>query len=370
MPIRYWLPNVLIAGFAAALLLESVWLWLALALSLVLGGALDEALGDDRSVVSAEWRWLCETSLYATLPLLLVMTLGFLHVIAAGHSSTSLMVGATVGAGYFYALAGVTVGHELTHRTTSPFAMMTGRALMAFTLSPTFAIAHVYGHHRNVCTHQDPASARRGESALAFGIRSSTGQILEAFALEAQRLRRRGLHPWSWHNRAATSQLYSIALVTLAAWMAGIVGVIAFVAAALMGKLFHELVNYVQHYGLVRIDGGAIEARHAWDCYRTLSNSLQFNLPRHAHHHLAATRPYWSLEPASGAPVLPHGYQTCALIALIPFLWRSKIDPLLARWDREAASPEEYELISKLGWRRADRPKRAIPAQHVPVDRG
>jgi alkane 1-monooxygenase len=369
MPFRYWLPNVLIAGFAAALLLENAWLWLALVLSLVLGGALDEALGDDRSIVSAEWRWLCETSLYATLPLLLVMTFGFLHVIAAGQS-TFLMVGATMGCGYFYALAGVTVGHELTHRTTNRFAMMTGRALMAFTLSPTFAIAHVYGHHRNVCTHQDPATARRGESALAFAFRSSAGQVIEAFALEAQRLRRRGLHQWSWHNRAVTSQLYSIVLVTLAAWMAGVAGVIAFVAAALIGKLFHELVNYVQHYGLVRIDGGAIEARHAWDCYRTLSNALQYNLPRHAHHHLAATRPYWSLEPTPGAPVLPHGYQTCALIALIPFLWRSRIDPLLARWDREAASTEEYELIGKLGWCRADRQEQAIPGQRVPLDQG
>lgn len=346
--LRYGLVNLLIVAFAVALALQGWWIWLVLAFAVLLGGAIDEFVGDDRSAVSADWRWFCEANLYATLPLLLAMTVAFFHLLATSESSTAIMA-ATIGAGYFYALAGVTVGHELTHRTTRPIAMTAGRALLSFTLSPTFAIAHVYGHHRNVGTRNDPATARRREYALSFAFRSSIGQIVEAFALESQRLRHKSLPPWSLHNRAINSQIFSIALVALSAYIAGVAGIIGFVIAALLGKLLHELVNYVQHYGLVRVPGTPIEARHTWDCYRTISNCLQYNLPRHAHHHLAATRPFWALEPTPGAPVLPHGYQTCAFIALFPSLWHRLIDPLLDNWDRELASAEERALSAKRG---------------------
>ena len=46
---------------------------------------------------------------------------------------------------------GVVPGHELTHRVKNKFDMFIGNWLLAFSCDCTFAIEHVYGHHRNAC---------------------------------------------------------------------------------------------------------------------------------------------------------------------------------------------------------------------------
>ena len=56
---------------------------------------------------------------------------------------------------------GVVPGHELTHRVKNKFDMFIGNWLLAFSCDCTFAIEHVYGHHRNACFPEDPASAKK-----------------------------------------------------------------------------------------------------------------------------------------------------------------------------------------------------------------
>ena len=247
------------------------------------------------------------------------------------------IVVAVIGAGYFYALAGVTVAHELTHRVTSPLALFWARALLAFTINPTFESYHVHGHHRHVGTYRDPATARRGEYVLAFVVRTVIQQSIAGWRLEAERLHRKGLATWSRHNRVLGGVLCSAAILAAAAVTAGVAGVVAFVAAAIFGRLLHEMINYVQHYGIVRAEGAPIEMRHAWDCCRLLSNALHYNLPRHADHHMFASKPFWELDASAGSPKLPHGYQTMSMISLFPSWWRKVTDPLLADWDSRLA---------------------------------
>src|SRR5262249_18305324 len=104
-----------------------------------------------------------------------------------------------------------------------------------------------------------------------------------------------------------------------------------------------------QHYGLVRADGAPIEMRHAWDCYRLISNSLQYNLSRHADHHMFASKPFWELDAAADSPKLPHGYQMMSLIALCPSAWHKAVDPLLADWDSRLANDDERSLVQERG---------------------
>jgi alkane 1-monooxygenase len=52
----------------------------------------------------------------------------------------------------------------------------------------------------------------------------------------------------------------------------------------------------------------------------------------------------------SEAPKLPYGYQTMALIALVPSLWSQIMNPLLADWDRRLASEAEQRLLHERGW--------------------
>jgi alkane 1-monooxygenase len=110
------------------------------------------------------------------------------------------------------------------------------------------------------------------------------------------------------------------------------------------------LINYVQHYGLVRVENTPIRPHHSWDCYRTISNAVHYNLPRHSDHHMFATKAFWQLDVHQDAPTLPYGYQTMALIALTPPLWRHIMRPLLADWDRRFASEAERALVRERGW--------------------
>jgi fatty acid desaturase len=347
--LRYMLTNLLLVSFIAALLVGGWLIWVPIVLAMLVGGPIDELVGDHAAPIQQRWARFCDVNLYATLPLLAGIT-GLLFWHAAGSSGWAALLGPAIGAGYFYALAGVTVAHELTHRTTSSLARLSARALFALTINPTFETYHVHGHHRNVGTFGDAATARRGEYALAFVIRTIIGQCVSGWRMEAERLRGKTMSIFSIRNRVVGGSLFSLIILGVAAVSAGLAGIIAFLAAAAFGRVLHELVNYVQHYGLVRVEGTSIEARHSWDCYRDLSNALHYNLPRHADHHMFAAKAFWELAPAASSPKLPRGYETMALIALFPPLWHGLIDPLLADWDRALATDAERALVQARGW--------------------
>jgi alkane 1-monooxygenase len=50
-----------------------------------------------------------------------------------------------------------------------------------------FAIEHVHGHHHNVATRDDPATARKGETVYAFWLRSIVGSYISAWNIEVKR---------------------------------------------------------------------------------------------------------------------------------------------------------------------------------------
>ena len=362
--LRFGLTSALLAGFATAIVVGGWCLWLVVLATVLVGAAADEIGGDDLEPVPAAGRWFYQANLYATLPLIGVVTFLYLHLLtstdpfgfirwlasvgvpfAAAGSVTQAgpIVAATMALGIFYALAAVTVGHELIHRPER-LAVAAGRGLLAFTFNTQFAISHVHVHHRHVGTMRDSATARRGQNVFAFALQAIVNGAREAFACEAQRLQRRGLSAWSWRNRALSGQCWSLAILAATAVVAGAAGVVGILAAAVIGRLLHEAINYVQHYGLVREQGAPLEPRHAWDCYRRVSNALHYNLPRHADHHLAASKPFWQLQ-TRRAPLLPFGYQTMALIALIPPLWHRKLNPLLDEWDERFASDGERRML-------------------------
>jgi hypothetical protein len=318
------------------------------------GFVLDDLIGDEKPLNGRPPAWFCNANLYLAAPLL--MTLSIVHMLLINrnsvwqNASAVEVLAATPLVGYLYALLGATVGHELVHRANKTAASMSARILLAFTFNTSFSVFHLSGHHRYVATLRDPASARRGETWLAFFMRTVWYQTAMAIDIEAARLRRQNKRWLSWTNRILRGQLYTAGLMLLAYCLAGFTGVLAFLAAAFIGRVAHELINYVQHYGLVRLEGTPIEDRHSWDCKRLISNSLQFNLPRHADHHVHADRHFWDLTSNRAAPELPYGYQTMAMIALVPAWWRRLMGPRLTKWDREQASAAERQIIAERGW--------------------
>ena len=141
-------------------------------------------------------------------------------------------------------------------------------------------------------------------------------------------------------------------LVVVALFVAflGPMGILMSLYAGSIGKIYLEVVNYIEHYGLVRIPGKPVENRHSWDSYRRVSTGLCYNLQLHAHHHRVATRRFWELNQSHGeAPVLPYGYMGSIILSFIPGLWPRLSRPLLADWDRRLASPEEREYLRSKG---------------------
>jgi alkane 1-monooxygenase len=101
-----------------------------------------------------------------------------------------------------------------------------------------------------------------------------------------------------------------------------------------------ELVNYVEHYGIVRkqLPDGRYERvnpLHSWNASHLLSNFFLFQLQRHSDHHAHAIKRYQVLNHYEESPQLPFGYPTMIILALIPPLWFRLMNPRLEAWEQQ-----------------------------------
>jgi alkane 1-monooxygenase len=241
------------------------------------------------------------------------------------------LVGAALSMGVVSGAIGITFAHELVHRSHRVERAL-GEILLASVCYAHFAIEHVHGHHRHVGTPRDPATARVGESFYRFLPRTLAGSLTSAWHLEVERIARRGQGPWSPVNRMLRYAATQVVLFPSIWWMFGGVGVVLFAGQALLACSILEVVNYVEHYGLMRkeIAPGQYERiapHHSWDSSYRLTNWMLINLARHSDHHCLAAKRYQSLELLPQAPQLPGGYGAMFLLALVPPLWFRVMNP-------------------------------------------
>lgn len=241
----------------------------------------------------------------------------------------------------------LTRAHELVHRTSSSVLTFIGTALYAYGFDGSYAVEHVYGHHVDVGTAEDPVTARRGEDFAPYFARSTFGQYRNAWRREAGRLASRGGGAWSLRNRVLIGHAMTGGYIVLGFAAAGPWGGLINLAMMLYVKWNSEVSNYVQHYGLVRVPGTPIAPRHSWDCRFALSSIVTVNLTRHADHHVHAYRPFWQLVPSDDAPRMPLGFILTQLAATSPGLWRKLTGPRLQQWDEALASDAERALLAK-----------------------
>jgi len=359
--------------------LGGAWMWTGViaCLILVVGG--DAVLPDDTSAPRYHRPRILEALLYSTFPFLVVLLLTLtwmaapgdplglgaaVHVVtgwdmahARDRTTPADLIGGILSAALMVGTSATNVAHEFMHRRARRAAVSMSRWLLAFSYDVPLVISHVYGHHVLVATAKDHTSARRGESSYGFIVRSTVHGNLNAWRVEAERLRSRGRRVWSWHNRALRGYALSIAITAGFYWIGGWRAAAVFAVCALLSKSLLELINYIQHYGLLRVPGSPIGWRHSWNSNKRISSYLLCNVTRHAHHHVEPDLPFWCLLPGTRAPTLPYGYLTSILLALVPPLWYRHTAPLLAHWDAQFATPEERSLAKS-----ADVGGRMIPA--------
>jgi alkane 1-monooxygenase len=242
----------------------------------------------------------------------------------SGLLAHSLMVGAISG-------FGINTGHELGHKKNT-LDRLAARLVLAVPVYGHFTMEHNVGHHAEVATPEDSASARFGESIYRFALREIPGGLRRGWRLECARLRRSGLAAWGWRNEILQSYAVSLGLYGCLIYAFGAAILPFLLLQAAWGWWQLTSANYVEHYGLLRAKGpdGRYERCqpwHSWNANHTASNLVMFHLQRHSDHHAWAARHYQSLRHFDDVPQLPSGYFGMFLLAYLPPLWRRVMDP-------------------------------------------
>ena len=279
---------------------------------------------------------------WAWVPVQLGLLAWVLARVSEGAFTPLETLGATLSMGVVSGAIGITFAHELVHRSHR-FERALGEILLSSVCYAHFAIEHVHGHHRHVGTPRDPATARLGESFYRFLLRTLAGSLTSAWHLEVERLARRGQGRWSWGNRMLRYAATQLGVIPLIGWWVGAAAVALFAGQAVLAFSILEVINYVEHYGLMRKEVASgeyerIAPHHSWDSAYRVSNWMLINLARHSDHHCLAAKRYQSLELLPQAPQLPGGYGAMFLLALVPPLWFRVIDPRVPTIDETAAS--------------------------------
>jgi alkane 1-monooxygenase len=235
--------------------------------------------------------------------------------------------------GFWLGQVGHPAAHELIHRPNR-WQFRLGAAVYAAILFGQHASAHRLVHHRHVASHDDPNTARLGESFYRFAPRAWIGSFRDGARAEtALRRSQPGPHPYALYLSI------SAAALLLATLIAGLPGLRTWTGLALHAQFQILLSDYVQHYGLERArrpDGKLepIGPAHSWNTAHWFTSALMLNAPRHSDHHVHPSRPFPALDlpPETEAPRLPWPLPLACALALSPRTWRRAIRPHLARW--------------------------------------
>ncbi len=236
----------------------------------------------------------------------------------------------------------INTAHELGHKRESSEKWLS-RVALAQTGYGHFFIEHNRGHHVRVATPEDPASSRLGESFWAFLPRTVKGSLTSAWGIEAKRLDRLGKSHWGFHNDLISAWAMTVGLFAVLAIAFGPVVLPYLLLQAVLGFSLLEVVNYLEHYGLLRQkkEDGRYQRclpEHSWNSNNVASNVLLYHLQRHSDHHANPTRRYQALRHVDEAPQLPTGYAGMIVLAWFPPLWRRVMDPrLLEHFDGDVS---------------------------------
>ncbi len=281
---------------------------------------MDKKLADDEKN-----RKIYDYILYGTLPLQVGFLVYFFFIIQATPYGSLEYVGRITAMGFMCGVIGINVGHELGHRHAR-WEQFLGEILLLTSLNTHFLPYHNAGHHRNVATPEDSATARKNELLFVYWFRSHFGSYIEAWQLENKRLKTEGLPWFSFQNRMVVYTLANITVLGMVYFIFGTFVLIGFLGATIFGIVLLETVNYIEHYGLLRKknEQGRYEAvrhHHSWNSDHPIGRTLLFNLSRHSDHHYNGSKKYQVLKSHEKSPQMPTGYPGMMILAVLQPLW-------------------------------------------------
>ncbi len=278
----------------------------------------------DEEKVEKENKWYTYL-LYLTLPIQISFLIFFFYAIQEPKLSSSEIFGRIFGMGIMCGVIGINVGHELGHRNNR-FDEFIGEILLLTSLNTHFLPYHNGGHHFNVATPKDAATARKDEWIFFFWMRSHFTSYYQSWQLENKRMKETNRSWFHHQNRMVIYTLCNFTLLSIIYFIFGEFVLFAFLAAATSGIILLETVNYIEHYGLLRKQNEhgrfeRVKRNHSWNSNHQVGQVLLFNLSRHSDHHYNGAKHYQLLKTLPESPQMPTGYPGMMLLSLFPPFW-------------------------------------------------
>ena len=286
-----------------------------------LSDAEEEMSKDDRSY---------DIVLYLLVPIIYFLIWEFLGSMSE-NLSTSDTVGRILSMGLICGGLGINVAHELGHRK-SFFSRTCSKLLLMPSQYMHFYIEHNFGHHVNVGTEEDPATAKYKQSLYSFWITSVIGQYIGAWKLQLKLLKISKHKFFSIKNDMMFYVIFQLMFIYLIYFNYGITVTIYSLIISVISFLFLETINYIEHYGLSRKkdENGRYErvkTVHSWNSNHVVGRLVLYELTRHSDHHFISSKKYQVLESIDESPQLPYGYPTSILLSMVPPLWFKIMNP-------------------------------------------
>ena len=269
--------------------------------------------------------FLFDGMLYLNLPIVFILLSYGLNKLIVDSYETYEIIGLIFSLGILLATNAINVAHELGHRKNILDRNLS-KLLFLPCLYMHFYLEHNLGHHKNVGTQEDPATARYNQNLFHFWIESVIKQYFNAWSIQLRLLSMEKRSFFSVKNDMFFYTIFQIGYLIFLFQIFGLMGMVYGIIAAVISFLFLETINYIEHYGLKRkkLTSGRyerVEKFHSWNSNHIVGRIVLYELTRHSDHHYKSNKKYQILENINESPQLPFGYPTSMLLAIFPPLW-------------------------------------------------
>jgi alkane 1-monooxygenase len=263
--------------------------------------------------------------LYLNLPLVYGLVIYGLLGVSNATLATYEFIGLVFAVGIVLGVNGINVAHELGHRPTTNERFL-GKALLLPSFYMHFYIEHNFGHHLHAATPEDPATARYNQSVYSFWLTSTFRQYFSAWKIQNKLLKTNKQSFFSIKNDMLYYVIFQLVYLVTIAFVFGTPALSFAIFSGIVGFVLLETVNYIEHYGLLRLPTKSgryerVKQIHSWNSNHVIGRIVLYELTRHSDHHYKSSKKYQVLDCHANSPQMPYGYPTSMILAMIPPLW-------------------------------------------------
>ncbi len=313
------------------LLFQNYWVWATPIFAFVCIPVLelifpvDTSNLDSESVDSKLKNKMFDWLLYLNLPIVYGILLCGLFLVSTVSLETYELIGLVFSVGIVLGVNGINVGHELGHRQKTNERFL-GKALLLPSFYMHFYIEHNYGHHLNAATPEDPATAKYNQSVYSFWFTSTIRQYFSAWRIQKKLLKNSGNSFWSFKNDMLWYTILQLVYLVVVVLIFGPKALLFAIVSGVVGFVLLETVNYIEHYGLLRLQTKSgryerVKEVHSWNSNHVIGRIVLYELTRHSDHHYKSSKKYQILDCHEESPQMPFGYPTSMVLSMIPPLW-------------------------------------------------